>query len=96
MRAAFRDLLDRAERHVRQHTAGPEAEQLLRDLAVFRRAADFSAEREALHGFEKFLLFCRWYAREDDRLRAELEPFVGMALTARERLGGSSLLRDPT
>lgn len=93
MRAAFRELLDRAEAYVREHVGDPaERDRLFGNITAFRRAPDFPEEREALHAFEKFLHFACKYVAGDANHRAALEPYVTVARSARERLGGPSLL----
>lgn len=92
MRASFRELLERAEVHVRDHVGDPdERDRLLGDISAFRRAPDFPEEHEALHAFEKFLHFACKYVARDANLRAMLAPYVAAAHRARERVGGCAL-----
>lgn len=92
MRAEFRELLQHAETYIRENvTDREEQEWLLRNIAAFHSGPDFPNEREALHAFEKFLHFACKYVAADAGLRATLEPYVAVARTAREGLGGDAL-----
>jgi uncharacterized protein (DUF2461 family) len=93
LRATFKDLLDRAERYIREHDTGKDQEWYLSNLPCYRRATDFPV-LDMLRGFEKFLWHAWSYASHRGRLCAELEPYVAMARAARDRLGGPSLLDD--
>lgn len=88
----FLELLERAERHVREHLTGDFREEVIRDIQYFRTWAHRPDERDVLHAMEKFLVISQWYFNRDEQLRAEVQPYIDIAWAARDRLGGAGLL----
>jgi hypothetical protein len=90
LQATFRDLLDRAEAHVREHEVGEAQAFYLRNIQhPWRQAVDNPEDRIApgmlLHAFEKFLTLAWSYTGGRPSLRHDLMPFV--EVLAREKAG---------
>jgi hypothetical protein len=86
--------LDLSEQYARTEADAENGAWILRELATYRRAASWPADRDVLRALEKLLIHARSHALGRPKLLARIEPFVAAARAHRARLGGPSLLHD--